>query len=399
MNPQRRLLVFAGGGSAGPSPLVTGRLRVVGRHFQNDAGWFGWRGVADMPALGYILNGNRGGQVFDRIEAYRGTSRTVVRCCAMLDWAPPDAFSPRVEGYWEALEELYQFVISRGMYLELCIFADAQRIVPDADERQAWLDEFIAWGKDKEGLIFQIANEPFKNGWSEADDPALLALANQMAVGLGHFDFSVGDPVDGDNLDASAETNRRLILLSEYSNIVVMHPDRGSHGDPSRWRRWVDHLEGFYDVLGELDPDTALVFDEPMGAGPEYQDGRRDNDPDAFTGAQMVSLCVGCGYTYHWMPGEGLDPRYLPGIQSDLVPRVPVTPEWTYKNDSWGGAPTEGITWTGATGKMRNLVNGNEAWTIAYGEGDWNSVRWRSGWEASVVYRGARSCVWTARKS
>src|SRR5262245_14022788 len=384
-----------GGGGGGGSSVVAGRVRAIQRHFQNDAGWFAWRAISDLPGIGYVLNGGREAQLVDRLDAYAAANRTIVRMCAMLDWSPPDAFSPRTPGYWDALDHVYDLTLERGLYLELCCFADAQRIVPDASERTAWMTQFGNWIKPREGVIAQVANEPFKNGWSEADDPQLLALGDQLASLLGHYDFSIGDPVDGDNVDASAETNRRLITLSEHSRIVVMHPDRGSHGDPSRWRRWVDHLEGFYDVLDLLTPDTALVFDEPMGAGLQYQDGRRDNDPDAFVGAQMVALAVGCGYTYHWMQGEGLDARTLPGIAGDLLPAVPVSPEWDYYNDSWSGAPTEGITWVGATGKLRNLVRGNQAWTVAYGEGDWNSVRWRSGWTPTCVYLGPRACVWT----
>jgi len=394
--PKARPWGKGGGGGVG---VIAGRVRVVQRHFQNDLGWFGWRCVSDLPGVGYVLNGGREAQLVDRLDAYAAANRTAVRMCGMLDWSPPDAFSPRTPGYWDALSHVYDLCVDRGLYLELCCFADAQRIVPDAGERQQWLSQFGNWMKDRPGVIPQVANEPAFNGWSEADDPALLALGDQLGQILGHLDFSIGDPVDGDNVDASAETNARLITLSQHSKIVVMHPDRGSHGDPSRWRRWVDHLEGFYDVMPDLSPDTALVIDEPMGAGPEYQDGRRDNDPDAFIGAQMVSLCVGFGYTYHWMQGEGLDAHNLPGIAGDLLPHVPVDPAWSYKNDSWQGAPTEGITWTGPTGKMRNLVAGNSAWTVAYGQGDWNSVKWRAGWTPTVVYSGPHACVWTVQKS
>jgi len=397
--PRRRWLLLAGGASApSPRPPIAGRIRAVQRHFQNDAGWFPWSSVSDLPGLGYVLNGGREAQFVDRLNGYAASGRSMVRICGMLAWDPPDNFSPRSEGYWDALDHVYELTTARGLYLELCCFADAQIIVPDAAERQDMLDDFGFWMRDRPGVVPQVANEPFKNGWEEADDPALLALGDQLAGILGHQDFSIGDPVDGEDVDASAETNARLVTLSQHSKIVVMHPDRGSHGDPSRWRRWIDHLEGFTDVLGSLTPDTALVFDEPMGAGPEYIDGRRDNDPDAFIGAQMVARCIGCGYTYHWMQGEGLDAHDLPGIAGELLAPVPVSPDWSYRNDSWDGSPTEGITWTGATGKMRHLVRGNQAWSVAYGEGDWNSVKWRAGWTPRVVYQGPRACVWAVNQ-
>jgi hypothetical protein len=384
--------------SVGGSSIVVGRVRAVQRHFQNDAGWFPWRGISDLPGVAWVLNGGRESQLVYRLNAYATANRTIVRMCGMLAWPGLDHFSPRDPGYWDALAHTYELVTSRGLYLELCCFADAQIIVPDPHERQAWMTQFGGFMASRPGIIPQIANEPFKNGWTEADDPALFDLADQLAGILGHRDFSIGDPVDGDDVDSSAATNFRLEQLSQHSRIVVMHPDRGSHGDPSRWRRWVDHLEGFYDVLPDLAPETALVFDEPMGAGLVYQDGKRDNDPDAFTAAQMVALAVGCGYTYHWMPGEGVPADNLPGIAGDLLPAVPVSPDWRYYNDSWSGAPTEGITWTGATGKLRNLVRGNQAWTVAYGQGDWSSVKWRPGWTPRVVYSGPCCCVWAVNQ-
>lgn len=387
---------YRGGNST--APAIAGRVRAQQRRFANDAGWFGWRGISELSGPGWVLNGGREGQLVDRLHAYAAESRTIVRMCGMLAWPGLDAFSPRDPGYWDGLAHTYELVTASGLYLELCCFADAQIIVPDASERKAWMTQYGAFIASRPGIIPQIANEPFKNGWTDADDPALLDLADQLAAILGHRDFSIGDPMDGDNPDASAATTAKLVKLSQHSRIVVMHPDRGSHGDASRWRRWIDHLEGFSDVLSQLAAETALVFDEPMGAGPNYIDGRRDNDPDALTAAQMVALCIGCGYTYHWIVGEGLSADNLPGISGGLVSAVPVSPDWTYRNDTWPGAPTEGITWTGPTGKLRNLVRGNQAWTVAYGEADFDSVKWRAGWTPRVVASGPRVRVWAVNQ-
>jgi hypothetical protein len=304
------------------------------------------------------------------------------------------AFNPTTPGYWDACHRLVQEADARGLYVEFCFFADAQIVVPDPSMRTAWLRLFAEFCRDRPAVIPQLANEASFNGWNEADDPALLAMADTLAQSLGRRDFSISDPKDGDNPDASAETTARLKTLSRFSLIVVLHPDR-SFGSDDRWRRWIDHLEGMTDVVNDLAPNAAYAIDEPIGAALAAQPGRRDNDPDALIAAQVVALCCGFGYTYHKIDAE-IPVDALPGFYdvADLLASIPVSPDWTYRNDSWPGAPTAGIRWTGKTGKVRHLVNGNRAWSVAYGEGDWNSVVWRPGYTPVPVYEGARCRVW-----
>lgn len=388
--PRRRSLP-----SGVPLGRIAGRIRAVARRFQNDDGWFPWRGIADFAAPAYLLTG-REAELVERLAAYAQAGRTVVRVAGMLGWSAPNGFGPGMSGFWPALERTVNLVNDHGMYVELFAFADAQVVMPDREERRVHIGRFGDFCAAHEGVIPQVVNEPFKNGWLEADDPALLDLAERLAQVLGHRDFSIGDPMDGENEDASAETTAKLIALSQRSNIVVMHPDRGSHGDKRRYRRWVNHLAGFSDVLHSLAPNAALVFDEPVGAGP-FVDGRREDDPDAMVAGQLVALCIGCGFTYHWIPEEHPFPATaLPGLQSaaGLLAQIPVSPEWHYLNDSWPGSPTQGITWLGQEGKVRHLVNGDRAWSVAYGDADWNSVQWRPGFRPEVMYEGARCHVW-----
>ena len=270
---------------------IAGRIRVESQRFINDAGWWSWRGVSDFDAVWHVLNGQESA-VVHRFDAYGRGGRTIVRVLGMLSWAHR-AFSPRSDGYWDALERVRQLANDRGLYVNLCFFADAQIIVPGEGEREQWLDQFSWFVSEHPGVIAQIANEPFKNGWHSATDPALLALADRLAMNLGHRDFSIGDPVDGDDVDASEETTAKLVTLSENSRILVLHPSRKEGGD-NRYRRWVDHLEGITDVMNRMHGAT-FVHDEPMGASTHPQPGRRDSDPDAHIAAQMVALCCEVG--------------------------------------------------------------------------------------------------------
>lgn len=390
-------------GSAGVlSAAIAGRVRALARRLQNDAGWFPWRGVSDFGAVGYLLTG-READLVARLDRYAACGRTVVRVLGMLgdpSWVLRNlACSPRAPGYWDALDRVGALVNARGMYVNFGIFADAQIVVPDAGERREWMYRFGAFLRDRPGFIPQCANEPWKNGWDASTDGALLALADVLGSELGHHDFSIGDPQEGvEDVGAAFET------LARHSSILVIHPDRDSHGQEAvRWRRWVDHLEGFTELPPVSNRDAALVLDEPNGASRSYQDGRRENDPDAFVAGQVAAACAGFGFTYHWIPEE---PNQwpvdeLPGLTPDvaaILAQIPCSPDWQYKNDSWPGAPTDGIAWTGKTGKLRHLVNGDRAWSVAYGEANFDSVRWRPGWTPREVYAGPRVRVWAVNQ-
>lgn len=379
------------------SSSVAGRLRVDSRRLRNDDGWFAGRGVADLAALGYILHG-RTDEVLRRLDAYARGRRNVVRVLGMLGASPWVSagldFSPRTQGYVDARARLVQECNARGMYVKFDLFADAQIVVPDSGERKAWTREFANFCRENPGVFPGLSNEPYKNGWVSATDLALLSLAEAFAGAVGHRDFSVGDVAEGPSMTSE------LVEVSQHANVVETHPARDWGGD-DRWRRWLDHLEGITEVLGQTRPGTAYFVGEPIGAAPSADPGRRDNDPDALAAGSIISaLCGYSGYVYHKIDSE-IDVDALPGFYgdaADVLARLPCSPDWQYLNDSWPGAPTDGITWKGLTGKVRNLVSGNAAWTIAYGEADFESVKWRYGWVPTIEYSGQRVRVWSVKK-
>jgi len=391
---ERQMAAEAGQPDPYPPPPAgpVSDIRIENRRFKSDNQWWAWRGVSDFNTTAYVLQSNYAA-MDARFDVYQRAKRTIVRTMAMLNWNGY-AFSPRSVGYWSALDTVYHAAIDRGMNLELCLFADAQQIVPDVELRKAWLQQFADFIIGRPGIVPQLANEPFKNGWTGATDPALLELADLLAERLGHRHFSIGDPQDGDDPDASAETTAALVELSHHSLCTVMHPSR-AEGDSSRWRRWVDHLEGFTDVIHQQAPGTALSLDEPMGAALTYQSGRRDNDPDAHIAAEMVAKCCGFGYTYHYLCEEVPDAAQLPGLlaMAPFIDQVPVDPGWSYRNDSWDGSPTHGYRVTGKDGKVRSMVNGSSFWTVAYGELDFGSINWVRP-PQETVYDGARCKIY-----
>ena len=74
---------------------------------------------------------------------------TIVRMFGMLGapiWQQRGvAFSPRDAGYWDAIDRAVALANARDLRVNLCAFADAQVVVPDANERRRWLRQFAEY--------------------------------------------------------------------------------------------------------------------------------------------------------------------------------------------------------------------------------------------------------------
>ncbi len=202
-----------------PTPRIAGRLRAGAGRFFNDAGPFPWLGISEFDFIHLVRTG-REAEVQRRLDrAVMIGGRNVFRVFARaVNLFQLDASQP---GYWAAVDRTLALVNARGAYVELCLLPDAQNL--DDATRESLVRQFGERYRDTPGWIPQITNEPWQNGWSSAVDPKLLRLGDVLAVILGHRDFSIGDPQDGDDPDASAETVRQAVELGRHSNVIVIH--------------------------------------------------------------------------------------------------------------------------------------------------------------------------------
>lgn len=361
---------------------IAGRLRVVAQHVHNDLGPWPWWGISDFTGIHYVQTGQES-VITKRYDAYAAAGRTIVRTFANLNWPWFGiAIDWRSPGYWEALERDRQVLNERGLYMHLTCYGAAEFFQNDGQYREA-TRRYAEFTRDHPGVFLHLANEPYKNGWTNADDPRLLELADLAASILGHRDFAVGDAGDG-NIPV-------LQTVARHCNVALIHPTRTEHQD-GRWRNWVDHLKEAADILPQL-PSSALVFDEPMGAGTR-DIGRRDDDPDALLAAMLVSIFCETGFVYHWIAEErAFEADALPGMVGfdALRQDLPIAPDWTFSNS----APVAGIVWAGLVGKTRNTLHGTDAWSVAYGEAAWDSLRWMTGWNPRERFAGPRIRVTT----
>ncbi len=368
---------------------VNGPVLVSQGRFLNDAGWLGIRCLTEFSGPFCCISGNED-DLQRRLDRAVSSRRNAVRYLLMAEHL--FQFRPNMIGYWAAIDRATALAHDRGLYVEACLFADAQIVLPNHADRKALTRDYAHWCKARPEAIPQLSNEPFKNGWTGATDPKLLELAD-IFNGIYRSDaFSIGDPQDIVESEANGEPLRgQLNLLAHSSDILVLHGDRTV--DPSRYARWVDHLKGFTDFRN--DPqirDCGLWHDEPMGMAEHFIAGRRDNRPEALVAAACCSAIFQVAFTTHYISEQD---DAIPGLmESSIAADIPHGPSWRFINAAIGGSPVVGFD---GFEKVRPMTNGQEAWACAYGHNK-GTIHWADGFRPEQVFNGTNVEVWKAQK-
>jgi hypothetical protein len=132
-----------------------------------------------------------------------------------------------------------------------------------------------------------------------------------------------------------------------------------------------------------------VVSDEPIGAGPKYEPGRRDDNPARFRAAALLTRLTGLGATFHYE--GGLQARIPDGRELECFNA------W---NEAWTLLPVdveeEGVfRLAGTAGAIvreynRQLLavfersSGSRAWVLAIGAGE-PELRLADGWSPTQV--------------
>jgi hypothetical protein len=380
----------------GPPPsVIAGRIRASQGRFRNDAGWLQVRSISEF-SFAHLARTGQLDELQRRIARAAAAQRNMVRVFARarnlfnLDQSMP--------GYWEACDLVVARANAVGIYVEFVLGVDAKDVA-----MREFIRAFVSRYASTPGVTLQLSNEPWQNGWKSATDPELIDFAEMTAGILGHRDFSIGDPQDGDDEDASAKTTAEQVTLAKHCNIIVLHPSRqggADFGTDGRFRRWIDHVEGFSDTMDAVhavNPNAAGHIDEKMGHASQRwvpMPGRapyeRDPDPEAALAGALTAHMVGAD-TYHYISEQddgtpGLD------VIARLAPLLPIDPSWHYRNDSNGGATRGFSGW----GKVRTWTNGQDAIVLASGRGK-GSVTWANGFHPiETLFDGEHVTVWRA---
>jgi hypothetical protein len=137
-----------------------------------------------------------------------------------------------------------------------------------------------------------------------------------------------------------------------------------------------------------------VISDEPIGAGPRFEPGRRDDDPERFRAAALATRLLGLGATFHYEGGlharipEGRELECFRAWQEGwrLVPgSEPITP----MDPGVAGGPVQAVNGVAPAASFIG-VRGGRAWVLIAGTQGPVAVEWAPGWI------GAESHHWPA---
>lgn len=259
-------------------------VRIEGTGFVDAEGKpFVWRGISSFQLAGMIAH-DREREAVAYLDWARSEEFTVLRVLMMAR----HLFQLSADDGRRALPRLLDLAKARGLAIEVVALADTKDRTLDYD---AHIREIGRIALEKGNAFIEIANEP----GHPTQDPRLhdaafakgLAklLPEPLAVALGSFEYG----------DGYAE-----------GDYATTHVPRGDDG-------W-DHV---FEIAGHADRVAKLkkpvVSDEPIGAGPKFDAGRRDNEPARFGAAAALTRLVGMAATFHYEGG--------------LYSRIPAGPE------------------------------------------------------------------------
>jgi hypothetical protein len=138
-----------------------------------------------------------------------------------------------------------------------------------------------------------------------------------------------------------------------------------------------------------------VISDEPIGAGPRFEPGRRDDDPERFRAAALASRLLGLGATFHYEGGlqarqpEGRELECFRAWQEgwSLVPgSEPIAPT----DPGVPGGPVKALNGVAPVATFIG-VRGGRAWVLSAGTLGPVAVEWAPGWIGGESHHWPRS--------
>jgi hypothetical protein len=354
----------------------TRHLQVSGTTFVTTGRAFSWRGITAFRLLEYVARGKEADA--DRFLSWAGSQHlTVVRVLAMgqgfMSLSPSEGRS--------ALPRLLEMAAKHNLHVEIVALAGTRDAAVDLDDHLAGLGRIAA---QHDNVILEIANEPVHPTQNAAVQRAdVLArlrprVPAEVPVALGAVEggdgFAAGDYVTWHvPRDDRFEGWGHVLAIAQGADFV---------------RRW----------------NKPVVSDEPIGAGPRYEPGRRDDMPSRFRAAALVTRLAGLGATFHYE--GGLQATIPAGRELEcfnawneawrLLP-TDVESSGTFRRAGDAGAAVAGFRPDKALAVFERQ-RGTAAWIVVINPLENLEIRWSAGWTPGQVRRLQGAWVLTARR-
>ncbi len=370
-------LLISGCNRGSASPRLEKHLRVSGTLFATaDHRPFQWRGITAFRLLEYVARGRE--LDVERFLSWAENQRlTVIRVLAMGQ----GFMNLTAEDGRRALPRLLELAAAHRLHVEVVALAGTRDAPLDLDHQ---LEEIGRIALDHDNTLIEVANEPaHPSQMDEVHKPQVLVrlrsrVPRNIPVALG----------------------------------LVEGLDRRSAGDYITWHSPRDDRNGGWGHVLALAQGPELlrqwnkpvVSDEPIGAGPASEPGRRDDSPARFRAASVLTRLAGLGSTFHY---EG-------GLQA-TIPTGRELECFNAWNEAWMLLPMDversGVfriagTIDAAVGgysadkalAVFERQRGNLVWVAVINPSEGFAMRWATGWNPQQTRRLDGVWLITARR-
>jgi hypothetical protein len=358
--------------AAATAPAAPQRLRVEGTRFvRADGTAFDWRGITSFRLVEMEAAG-RGAHVDAYLAWAARNQLNVVRVLTMAK----HLFELTPERGLAHLDAVLARAARHGLYVEVVALADTEDHKIDPAARVKAVAEICARHAN---AIVEIANEPYHPTQSaQVRDKAFLRslvplVPDPLLVAAG-----AGDYPD----------------VESTGDFITVHFPRGIG-----WR----HVRDLYDGREMLRLHRKpVVNDEPIGAGEEFQPGRRDDSPERFRAVALASRMLGMGATFHYEGGlHSVIPsgRQLESFNAwqEAWTLLPAGERLTAVEPGEPGSPVTAIK--GQFLRTFVAMGERRAWVLAIEARGPISVTWAPGWKAGETKQWPESALHVADRS
>jgi hypothetical protein len=349
-----------------------GPLRVDGGHFVlPDGKPFAWRGITAFRLL-EMESAGRGPDVDAYLAWASSEGLNVVRVLAMakhLFELPPGRGLTH-------LDALLRRAAAHRMFVEVVALADTASYSIDP---AIHVQRVVRICRQHANALIEIANEPY-HPTQDARVHDLNYLRELLRL----------VPPEVPAASGAAE----VPALADGTYVTAHFPrSSGANG----WGHVRDLHEGRALLRAARKP---VISDEPIGAGPRFEPGRRDDDPERFRAAALATRLIGLGATFHYE--GGLQARKPEGREAECFRTwqeawtlLPSSEPFTASDPGEPGGPVQAITGAPAVASFV-AIRGATAWVLIAGTSGPAGVEWNPEWGAEQSYEWPRSRLLSA---